>query len=72
MARGNQRDKAREANKKKMDAEKHKNTKSGYEQQKDKLNTAAIMLAKQQAAEQRKAEAAAAAVAEKMAQNSKK
>ncbi|KAJ4986456.1 4f5 domain protein [Stagonosporopsis vannaccii] len=59
MARGNQRDKAREKNLKEQAGKKSKNTMSGSEQAKTKENVAAIMRAKQLAAEAKKAEAAA-------------
>jgi hypothetical protein len=59
MARGNQRDKAREKNLKEQAGKKGKNTMSGSEQQKAKENAAAIMRAKQLAAEAKKAEGAA-------------
>jgi hypothetical protein len=56
MARGNQRDKAREANQKKMAAQKKGNGMSGTEMQKAKESAAEIMRKKQAAAEARKAE----------------
>ncbi|KAF3039193.1 hypothetical protein E8E12_007070 [Didymella heteroderae] len=59
MARGNQRDKAREKNLKEQAGKKKANTMSGSEQQKAKENAAAIMRAKQLAAEAKKAEGAA-------------
>ncbi|KAH6897435.1 hypothetical protein B0T10DRAFT_476833 [Thelonectria olida] len=55
MARGNQRDKAREANLKKQAGMKKANTKSGYEMQKAKEDAAEIMRKKQAAAEAKKA-----------------
>ncbi|KAG5944801.1 hypothetical protein E4U53_006822 [Claviceps sorghi] len=63
MARGNQRDKAREANQKKMasmlrDVQKKGNSMSGSEMQRAKESAAEIMRAKQAAAEAKKAEAA--------------
>ncbi|KAH8778682.1 putative serf family protein [Diaporthe sp. PMI_573] len=59
MARGNQRDKAREANQKKLASQKSKNTKTGSEMQRDKESVAAMMREKQKAADERKiAEAA--------------
>ncbi|KAL2355675.1 hypothetical protein BJ546DRAFT_639888 [Cryomyces antarcticus] len=60
MARGNQRDKAREKNQKEMAGKKAKNTLSGTEFAKEKENVASIMRAKQAAAEaKRVAEGAA-------------
>jgi len=59
MARGNQRDKAREANLKKQAAMKKGNQKSGSELARDKETAAAIMKAKQAAADARKAAQAA-------------
>ncbi|KAH7564574.1 putative serf family protein [Bipolaris maydis] len=58
MARGNQRDKAREKNLKEQASKKSKNTQSGTEFARTKENVAAIMRAKQAAAEAKKAEAA--------------
>ncbi|KAH9811152.1 four F5 [Teratosphaeria destructans] len=55
MARGNQRDKAREKNQKAASQEKHKTTASGTEQARNKENVAAIMRAKQAAADAKKA-----------------
>ncbi|KAL2112594.1 hypothetical protein VUR80DRAFT_7019 [Thermomyces stellatus] len=55
MSRGNQRERAREANLKKQAAIKKANTKSGYEMARDKETAAAIMRQKQAAAEARKA-----------------
>ncbi|KAF2769667.1 hypothetical protein EJ03DRAFT_272036 [Teratosphaeria nubilosa] len=49
MARGNQRDKAREKNQKAAGQEKSKTTASGTEQARNKENVAAIMRAKQAA-----------------------
>ncbi|KAM0715259.1 hypothetical protein Q7P37_008757 [Cladosporium fusiforme] len=59
MARGNQREKAREAAQKKAGNVKNKTTATGSQQAADKEKVAAIMLAKQKAAEAKKAEAAA-------------
>ncbi|KAK7424308.1 hypothetical protein QQX98_000576 [Neonectria punicea] len=56
MARGNQRDKAREANLKKAAAQKKGNNMSGTEMQRSKEQAAEIMRQKQAAAEARKAE----------------
>ncbi|KAH8906952.1 hypothetical protein BR93DRAFT_968508 [Coniochaeta sp. PMI_546] len=62
MARGNQREKAREANLKKMAAQKKGNTKSGTELQRDKELAAEKMREKQRLAdEKKKAEEAAKA-----------
>ncbi|KAM3515588.1 hypothetical protein MY11210_000766 [Beauveria gryllotalpidicola] len=58
MARGNQRDKAREANQKKLAAQKKANNMTGTEMQRAKETAADIMRAKQAAAEAKKAEAA--------------
>ncbi|RMY52381.1 hypothetical protein D0864_14269 [Hortaea werneckii] len=55
MARGNQRDKAREKNQKAAASVKSKNSMSGTEYQREKEKVAAIMLAKQKAAEEKKA-----------------
>lgn len=55
MARGNQRDKAREANLKKQAAMKKGNTMSGSEMQRTKETAAEIMRQKQAAAEAKKA-----------------
>ncbi|KXL48906.1 MAG: hypothetical protein FE78DRAFT_133918, partial [Acidomyces sp. 'richmondensis'] len=49
MARGNQREKAREKNQKAQAQQKHKTTMSGTEQQREKERVAAIMKAKQEA-----------------------
>ncbi|EMC97634.1 hypothetical protein BAUCODRAFT_42122, partial [Baudoinia panamericana UAMH 10762] len=49
MARGNQRDKAREKNQKEAAGKKAKNNMTGSEFQREKEKVAAIMLAKQQA-----------------------
>ncbi|RMZ30201.1 hypothetical protein D0859_05689 [Hortaea werneckii] len=49
MARGNQRDKAREKNQKAAASVKSKNSMSGTEYQREKEKVAAIMLAKQKA-----------------------
>ncbi|KAG8631009.1 hypothetical protein KVT40_000149 [Elsinoe batatas] len=57
MARGNQRDKAREKAQKAASGVKTKNTMSGTEFQKAKENAASIMRAKQAAADAKKAEA---------------
>ncbi|SPO03449.1 uncharacterized protein DNG_06132 [Cephalotrichum gorgonifer] len=57
MARGNQREKSREANLKKQAAQKKANTKSGSEMARDKASAAEIMRQKQAAAEARKAAA---------------
>ncbi|OAA44276.1 4F5 domain protein [Metarhizium rileyi] len=57
MARGNQRDKAREANQKKLAAQKKGNNMSGTEMQRAKESAAEIMRQKQAAAEAKKAEA---------------
>ncbi|CAK3866548.1 four F5 [Lecanosticta acicola] len=54
MARGNQRDKAREKNLAKLSQEKHKTTASGTQQAREKENVAAIMRAKQAAADAKK------------------
>ncbi|KAM4066875.1 small EDRK-rich factor 1/2-like, N-terminal domain-containing protein [Hirsutella rhossiliensis] len=58
MARGNQRDKAREANLKKLAAQKKGNNMSGTEMQRAKEGAAEIMRQKQAAAEAKKAAAA--------------
>ncbi|KAF4551634.1 Hypothetical protein D9617_12g035220 [Elsinoe fawcettii] len=55
MARGNQRDKAREKNQKALAGQKTKNSMSGTEFQKSKEDAAAIMRAKQAAADAKKA-----------------
>ncbi|KAG9256656.1 uncharacterized protein F5Z01DRAFT_648847 [Emericellopsis atlantica] len=57
MARGNQRDKAREANLKKQAAQKKGNSMSGTEMQRSKETAAEIMRQKQAAAEAKKAAA---------------
>ncbi|KAH8888208.1 hypothetical protein GQ53DRAFT_826368 [Thozetella sp. PMI_491] len=49
MARGNQREKSREANLKKQASQKNKNTKTGSEMQRDKEAVAAKMREKQAA-----------------------
>ncbi|KAF2166890.1 hypothetical protein M409DRAFT_22942 [Zasmidium cellare ATCC 36951] len=54
MARGNQRDKAREKNQAKLASVKSKNNMTGSEMQKNKEDVAAIMRAKQQAADDKK------------------
>ncbi|KAI0147753.1 four F5 protein [Xylariaceae sp. FL1272] len=59
MARGNQRDKAREKNLKAQKELKSKNNKSGSEMAKDKETLAALMRQKQEAANARKAAEAA-------------
>ncbi|KAL0940887.1 4f5 domain protein [Colletotrichum truncatum] len=59
MARGNQRDKAREANLKKAAGQKSKNTMSGTEFQRAKESAAEIMRQKQAASEAKKAAAGA-------------
>ncbi|KAH7389356.1 hypothetical protein DE146DRAFT_758663 [Phaeosphaeria sp. MPI-PUGE-AT-0046c] len=61
MARGNQREKAREKNLKAAAGSKGKNTQSGTEFARTKDDQAAIMRAKQQAAEEKKAAAAGGA-----------
>ncbi|KAH7058594.1 hypothetical protein B0J12DRAFT_367880 [Macrophomina phaseolina] len=59
MARGNQREKAREKNLKAQQSQKHKTTMSGTEFQRTKEDQAAIMRAKQAAADaKRQADAA--------------
>jgi hypothetical protein len=58
MARGNQREKAREKNLKSQAAQKSKNTKTGSEMQRDKEALAALMRKKQEAADAKKAAAA--------------
>ncbi|KAF1811141.1 hypothetical protein P152DRAFT_460014 [Eremomyces bilateralis CBS 781.70] len=60
MARGNQRDEARAKNLKAAGNTKSKNTQSGTQFQRTKEDQAAIMRAKQEAAEAKKAAAAAA------------
>ncbi|KAI5862354.1 putative serf family protein [Durotheca rogersii] len=55
MARGNQRDKAREKNLKAQASQKHKNTKTGAEMQRDKEAAAEMMRKKQAAADAKKA-----------------
>ncbi|KAK4454979.1 putative serf family protein [Podospora aff. communis PSN243] len=59
MARGNQRDKAREANLKKQAGMKKANNKSGTEMARDKEAVAAMMRQKQAAADAKKAAEAA-------------
>ncbi|KAI0203025.1 four F5 protein [Astrocystis sublimbata] len=59
MARGNQRDKAREKNLKTAAAQKSKNTKTGAEMQRDKEALAILMRQKQEAADAKKAATAA-------------
>jgi len=59
MARGNQRDKAREANQKKLAGQKKGTTMSGTEMQRDKEAVAEKMRQKQAAADARKAAEAA-------------
>ncbi|KAF4313623.1 hypothetical protein GTA08_BOTSDO01161 [Botryosphaeria dothidea] len=54
MARGNQREKAREKNMKAQQGQKHKTTMSGTEFQRSKEDQAAIMRAKQAAADAKK------------------
>jgi len=61
MARGNQREKAREKNLKAAAGQKSKNTQSGTEFARTKEDQAAIMRAKQAAAEAKKAAANGAA-----------
>ncbi|KAH8685554.1 hypothetical protein BGZ60DRAFT_365389 [Tricladium varicosporioides] len=60
MARGNQRDKAREANQKKMAEQKKSNAMSGSEMQREKEKVAAKMREKQAAADAKKAAEATA------------
>ncbi|KAI1291628.1 putative serf family protein [Xylaria venustula] len=55
MARGNQRDKAREKNLKAQASQKSKNTKTGSEMARDKEALAALMRQKQEAANAKKA-----------------
>ncbi|KXJ96927.1 hypothetical protein Micbo1qcDRAFT_155638 [Microdochium bolleyi] len=59
MARGNQRDKAREKNLKAQAGQKSKNTKTGSEMQRDKEAVAEMMRQKQAAADAKRAEAGA-------------
>jgi len=59
MARGNQRDKAREANQKKLAAQKSGNSMTGAEMQREKERVAAKMREKQAAADAKKAGEAA-------------
>ncbi|KAN0108190.1 four F5 protein [Hyaloscypha variabilis] len=59
MARGNQRDKAREANQKKMAEQKKGNSMSGSEMQREKEKVAQKMREKQAAADAKKAAEAA-------------
>ncbi|GAW15353.1 hypothetical protein ANO14919_047620 [Xylariales sp. No.14919] len=54
MARGNQREKAREKNLKAQSSQKSKNTKTGSEMQRDKEALAALMRQKQEAADAKK------------------
>ncbi|KAI1107341.1 putative serf family protein [Jackrogersella minutella] len=58
MARGNQRDKAREKNLKAQANQKSKNTKSGSERQRDSEAVAEMMRKKQAAADAKKQSAA--------------
>lgn len=60
MARGNQRDKAREATQKKMAEQKRANNMSGSEMQREKEKVAQKMREKQAAADAKKAAEAAA------------
>ncbi|CAG8949495.1 hypothetical protein HYFRA_00007725 [Hymenoscyphus fraxineus] len=62
MARGNQRDKAREANQKKLADQKKGNTMTGSEMQREKEKVAQKMREKQAAADAKKAAEAAAKV----------
>ncbi|KAI0445560.1 putative serf family protein [Xylaria telfairii] len=55
MARGNQREKAREKNLKAQAGQKTKNAKTGSEMQRDKEALAALMRQKQEAADAKKA-----------------
>ncbi|KAI1117501.1 putative serf family protein [Nemania sp. NC0429] len=57
MARGNQREKAREKNLKAQAAQKSKSVKTGSEMQRDKEALAALMRQKQEAANAKKAAA---------------
>ncbi|KAI0552754.1 putative serf family protein [Xylaria curta] len=59
MARGNQREKAREKNLKAQSSQKSKNNKTGSEMQRDKEALAALMRQKQEAADAKKAAAGA-------------
>jgi len=59
MARGNQRDKAREANQKKLASQKSGNSMTGAEMQREKEKVAAKMREKQAAADAKKAAEAA-------------
>ncbi|KAH0527382.1 hypothetical protein TsFJ059_002386 [Trichoderma semiorbis] len=72
MARGNQRDLAREKNQKNAAKNKGGNKKDGYEQAKDKLSDAEKMRQKQLEANKKKEEAAAKAAQEKMDAKAKK
>ncbi|KAI0855486.1 putative serf family protein [Xylaria cubensis] len=54
MARGNQREKAREKNLKAQNSQKSKNQKTGSEMQRDKEALAALMRQKQEAADAKK------------------
>ncbi|KAK6825190.1 4F5 domain protein [Apiospora arundinis] len=56
MARGNQREKAREKNLKTQAAQKSKNAKTGSEMQRDKEKVAELMRQKQAAADAKKQE----------------
>merc|ERR1712230_246283 len=67
MARGNQRDKAREANQKKMADMKKGNSMSGSEMQREKEKVAAKMREKQAAADAKKAAEGARAAKKKKA-----
>ncbi|KAI0453167.1 putative serf family protein [Xylaria acuta] len=59
MARGNQREKAREKNLKAQASQKSKSSKTGSEMQRDKEALATLMRQKQEAANAKKAAAAA-------------
>ncbi|KAI1754718.1 putative serf family protein [Xylaria castorea] len=61
MARGNQRDKAREKNLKAASSQKSKNGKTGSEMQRDKEALAILMRQKQEAADAKKAAAVGSA-----------
>ncbi|KAG9234818.1 putative serf family protein [Amylocarpus encephaloides] len=65
MARGNQRDKAREANQKKLADQKKHNTMSGTEMQREKEKVAQKMREKQAAADAKKAAGVAEAANKK-------
>jgi len=58
MARGNQRDKAREANQKKLQGQKAGNSMTGTELQRAKEKAAEVMRQKQAAADAKRAEGA--------------